>query len=444
MTVLIVGGGAREHALVAALAADASVDQVVCAPGNAGIARDAATRVVPAAVSDPAALLALAEAEAADFTVVGPELPLANGVADAFAAAGRLLFGPTRAAARLESSKSFAKAFMARHGIPTARFEVCTDERQALEAVGGDRFGFPVVVKADGLAAGKGVTVAADRAAAEAAVRDAMVARRFGDAGTTVVIEECLTGPEVSYFVVSDGRRGLALPAAQDHKRIFDGDAGPNTGGMGAFAPSPIFSAEIEARVMREIVTPAIDGLRAEGCEYRGVLYVGLMLAADGPKVIEFNVRFGDPEAQVILPMIEGGLAPVLLAAARGDLGDAGWRVTSDPHVGVVMASGGYPGAYATGLPIRGLDTAAAVPGVHVVHAGTRLEGDRVVTSGGRVLTVVARAASFPEAIARAYDAVGRIAFEGSHVRTDIGQKAVAAEAGRGRRANHAGQEQHG
>ena len=444
MTVLVVGGGAREHALVTALAADPLVDRVVCAPGNAGIAGEAATRVVPANVADPAALLALAEEEAADFTVVGPELPLANGIADAFAAAGRLLFGPSRAAARLESSKAFAKAFMARHGIPTAGFAVCADERQALAAVAGDRFGFPVVVKADGLAAGKGVTVAADRTAAEAAVREAMVARRFGDAGTTVVIEECLSGPEVSYFVISDGRRGLALPAAQDHKRIFDGDAGPNTGGMGAFAPSPIFSPELEARVMREIVTPTIDGLRAEGCEYRGVLYVGLMLAADGPKVIEFNVRFGDPEAQVVLPMVERGFASVLLAAARGDLGDAGWQVTSDPHVGVVMASGGYPGSYATGLPVHGLEAAAAVPGVRVVHAGTRLRGDRVVTSGGRVLTVVARAASFPQAIGRAYEAVGRIAFEGSHVRTDIGQKAVAAAAGSGGRTNHGGREQHG
>ena len=427
MKVLVVGSGAREHALVRALATGGVADQVVCAPGNAGIALAPATRVVPVDVSNPAALLALAAAEGAELTVVGPESPLARGVADVFADAGRLLFGPTRSAAALESSKAFAKAFMARHGVPTARFETCTDERQALAAVGGDRFGFPVVVKADGLAAGKGVTVAADRGAAEAAVRDAMIVRRFGDAGATVVIEECLTGPEVSCFVVSDGRRCLALPAAQDHKRAFDGDAGPNTGGMGAFAPSPIFSAEIEARVMREIVTPVIDGMRAEGREYRGVLYVGLMLTADGPQVIEFNVRFGDPEAQVILPMVESGLAPVLFAAARGNLGDAGWRITPDPHVGVVMASGGYPGPYETGLPIRGLEDAAAAPGVHLAHAGTALEGGRVVTSGGRVLTVVARGGSYRQAVARAYDAVGRISFEGSHVRSDIGHKALAA-----------------
>ena len=433
MTVLVVGSGAREHALVRALAADVTVGRVVCAPGNAGIAAEAATRVIPVDVSDPEALLALAAAEGADLTVVGPELPLARGVADVFAAAGRLLFGPTRAAAALESSKAFAKAFMARHGIPTARFEVCTDVRRALEAVGGDRFGFPVVVKADGLAAGKGVTVAADREAAEAAVNDAMVARRFGDAGATVVVEECLTGPEVSYFVISDGRRGLALPAAQDHKRVFDGDAGPNTGGMGAFGPSPLLGPDLEARVMRDVVTPVLDGMRAEGREYRGVLYAGLMLTRDGPQVIEFNVRFGDPEAQVLLPMVDGGLAPVLFGAARGDLGDAAWRVTPDPHVGVVMASGGYPGSYETGRPISGFDAAAAVPGVHVAHAGTAMQDGGIVTSGGRVLTVVAHGNSYEQAIARAYDAVGRIAFEGSHVRTDIGRKALAAaDAGRG------------
>ena len=425
MNVLVIGSGGREHALVRALEADVAVDRIVCAPGNAGIAAGAAT-CVPVNLSDPAALLALAAAQGAELTVVGPELPLARGVADVFAGAGRPLFGPTRAAAALESSKAFAKAFMARHGIPTARCEVCTDERQALEAVRGDRFGFPVVVKADGLAAGKGVTVAAERDAAEAAVRDAMVARRFGDAGATVVIEECLQGPEVSCFVISDGRRCLALPAAQDHKRAFDGDEGPNTGGMGAFGPSPLVDPDLEARVMRTIVAPALEGMRTEGREYRGVLYVGLMLTRNGPQVIEFNVRFGDPEAQVILPMVEGGLARVLLGAARGRLPDTGWRVTSDPHVGVVLASGGYPGRYATGRPISGLDDAAAVHGVHIAHAGTTIEDGSIVTSGGRVLTVVARGQSYEQAIARAYDAVGRISFEGMHVRTDIGQKALA------------------
>ena len=427
MKLLVIGSGAREHALVGKLAVEPSVDEVVCAPGNAGISCEPATRCVPVDVGDPGALLDLAASESVDLTVVGPELPLARGVADVFAAEGRSLFGPSRVAAQLESSKSFAKAFMARHGVPTARSRVCDTERDALDAVSGDAFGFPVVVKADGLAAGKGVTVAADRAAAETAIHEAMVDRRFGDAGAQVVIEECLAGPEVSYFVVADGRRGLALPSSQDHKRVFDGDAGPNTGGMGAFAPSPLLTAALEQQVMREIVTPTIDGLRSEGHEYRGVLYVGLMLTAAGPKVIEFNVRFGDPEAQVVLPMLDSELAPVLLAAANGDLGDAAWRVTTDPHVGVVMASGGYPGPYATGVRVDGLDDAASVPGVRINHAGTAQRDGAIVTAGGRVLTVVGRGSSYAQAIARAYDAVGRISFDGCYVRTDIGQKALVA-----------------
>lgn len=427
MKLLVVGSGAREHALVSKLAAESGVDGVVCAPGNTGISREPATRCVPVDVGDPRAVLDLAASESVDLTVVGPELPLARGVADVFTDAGRPLFGPSRAAARLESSKSFAKTFMTRHGVPTARYRLCDTEHDALDAVSGEAFGFPVVVKADGLAAGKGVTVALDRAAAETAVHDAMVARRFGDAGAQVVVEECLAGPEVSYFVVADGRRALALPSSQDHKRVFNGDAGPNTGGMGAFAPSPLFTAALEQQVMRQIVTPTIDGLRADGHEYRGVLYVGLMLTAAGPKVIEFNVRFGDPEAQVVLPMLDSDLAPVLLAAANGDLGDAAWRVSTDPHVGVVMASGGYPGAYATGVLIEGLDDAASVPGVRINHAGTAQRGGAIVTAGGRVLTVVGRGRSYEEAIARTYDAVGRISFDASHVRTDIGKKALAA-----------------
>ena len=428
----MIGGGAREHAIVGALARDADCGEILCAPGNAGIAAEPNTRCVPADAADPRALVALAEAEGVDFTIVGPELPLARGVADAFAAAGRAIFGPSRAAARLESSKAFAKAFMARHGIPTARHVVCASERDAGDAVSGDRFGFPVVVKADGLAAGKGVTVAADREAALAAVGEAMVARRFGDAGDRVVIEECLTGPEVSFFVVSDGRRALPLPAAQDYKRAFDGDEGPNTGGMGAFAPTPLLTPALEREVLRDIVTPAIEGMRADGCEYRGVLYVGLMLTDAGPKVIEFNVRLGDPETQVVLPMIESGLAAVLRAAAQGRLPDAGWRLTADPHVGVVVASGGYPGRYASGRTIEGLDAAAAVPGVRVVHAGTARRDGAVVTAGGRVLTVVARGRTFPQAIARAYEAVDRISFDGSFSRTDIGRAALAAEAAAG------------
>jgi len=429
LNLLVVGGGAREHALVSALRDDPDVGRVVCAPGNAGIAREPGVRTAPVDTSDPARILALAESVGAHLTVVGPEQPLADGAADMFAEAGRLLFGPSRAASRLESSKAFAKAFMERRGIPTARFVVCPDEASALDAVRGDRFGFPVVVKADGLAAGKGVTVAPDRATAEAAVRAAMIDRRFGAAGTTLVIEECLTGPEVSCFVVCDGWRGLTLPSAQDHKRAYDGDAGPNTGGMGAFAPSPLVGPELAARIEQEIVAPTIDGLREEGCEYRGVLYAGLMLTDDGPKVIEFNVRFGDPEAQVVLPMVKSGLARVLRAAAAGDLGDADWRLAVSPHVGVVMASGGYPGSYRKGLPITGLVEAAARPDVRIFHAGTGMdEAGNIVTNGGRVLTVVGRGSHWKEAVDRAYDAAALIRFDGSHARTDIGRRVVALE----------------
>ena len=419
MKVLVVGGGGREHALAWKLRAEPGVEEVVCAPGNAGIGG----RTVAVDAGDPAAVLALAVEEGVDFTVVGPELPLANGVADRFADAGRPLFGPVQAAARLESSKAFAKEFMARHQIPTAAFRICQTQADALSAC--EQFGFPVVVKADGLAAGKGVTVATDHDAAALAIDDAIVARRFGEAGARLVIEECLTGPEVSLFVLCDGTQGLVLPSAQDHKRAFDDDEGPNTGGMGAFAPSPIFSPALAERVTREVVTPVLDGLRAEGTEYRGVLYVGLMLTPDGPQVIEFNVRFGDPEAQVVLPMIETELAPVLLAAAQGDLSRSTWRVTDDPHVGVVIASGGYPGAYETGFPIGGLAEAAAVPGVVVFHAGSALRDRAVVTSGGRVLTVVARGTTFEDAIAHAYEAVGRISFSHAYHRTDIGRKAI-------------------
>ena len=419
MKVLVVGGGGREHALAWKLRAEPGVEEVVCAPGNAGIGG----RTVAVDAGDPAAVLALAVEEGVDFTVVGPELPLASGVADRFADAGRPLFGPVQAAARLESSKAFAKEFMARHQIPTAAFRICQTQADALSAC--EQFGFPVVVKADGLAAGKGVTVATDRDVAALAIDDAIVARRFGEAGARLVSEECLTGPEVSLFVLCDGTQGLVLPSAQDHKRAFDDDEGPNTGGMGAFAPSPIFSPALAERVTREDVTPVLEGLRAEGTEYRGVLYVGLMLTPDGPQVIEFNVRFGDPEAQVVLPMIETELAPVLLAAAQGDLSRSTWRVTDDPHVGVVIASGGYPGAYETGFPIGGLAEAAAVPGVVVFHAGSALRDRAVVTSGGRVLTVVARGTTFEDAIAHAYEAVGRISFPHAYHRTDIGRKAI-------------------
>ena len=424
MKVLVVGSGAREHALTWKLGRESAVREVICVPGNAGTGPTASARSLD--VSDPAALLAYAEAEAVDLTVVGPELPLARGVRDLFEARGRCLFGPSRFAARLESSKAFAKEFMARHAVPTARFRVCRRADEALTAVAGPEFGFPVVIKADGLAAGKGVTVAPDRSAAERAVREAMLDRRFGDAGQCVVIEEHLAGAEASFFAVCDGGRAIGLPVAQDHKRAYDDDEGPNTGGMGAFAPSPLMTPELDRRIRLEIVDPVLEGMRGVGHPFRGFLYVGLMLTAEGPKVIEFNVRLGDPEAQVVLPMITGELAPVLEAAARGELNGFACEHVNDPHVGVVLASGGYPGRYDTGLAIAGIEAASALEDVLVFHAGTSVRDGSVVTAGGRVLTVVGRGRDFPEAIARAYAAEARITFAGKQVRSDIGRKALA------------------
>ena len=423
MKILVVGSGAREHALAWKLGREPGVREVVCAPGNAGTGQVA--RPHPLDVSDPAAVLALAAAEGVDLTVVGPELPLALGIQDLFTANDRLLFGPSRVAAQLESSKAFAKDFMARHGVPTARFRVCERADDALAAVAGPEFGFPVVIKADGLAAGKGVTVAPDRVVAEEAVRAAMLDHRFGEAGARVVIEECLVGEEASFFAICDGREALGLPTAQDHKRAFDGDAGPNTGGMGAFAPSPLVTPDVERVVRQEVVRPVLDGLVREGHPYRGFLYVGLMITPDGPRVIEFNVRLGDPEAQVVLPMVRDDLAPVLEAAARGALGTLSCDQTREPHVGVVLASGGYPGAYETGAPIAGLDDAAALEGVLVFHAGTAERNGAVVTAGGRVLTVVGRGVDFAEAIERAYAAQALITFAGKQIRTDIGRRAL-------------------
>jgi phosphoribosylamine--glycine ligase len=423
MRVLVLGSGAREHALAARLAAEPDTAAVLAAPGNPGIARVA--RLARVDLQNPDAMLELASREAIDLTIVGPELPLSVGVADRFAAAGARLFGPTRAAARLESSKAFAKAFMARHGVPTARFRVCDDETSALDAVRSGEFGYPVVLKADGLAAGKGVVIAADRAEAETAVRAAMRDRRFGAAGDRLVIEECLTGPEVSFFAISDGTRAIPIGTAQDHKRIFDGDRGPNTGGMGAFAPSPLLDAALEARVVAEIVDPVVRGMAAEGSPFRGFLYAGLMLTADGPKVIEFNVRFGDPEAQVVLPLIDEPLLPLLSAAAQGRLTADRCRLGADRYVGVVIASRGYPESSEPGRPIEGIEEAERLADVTVYHAGTAMRDGRLVTAGGRVLTVVGRGASYADAIARAYDGVSRIRFDGMQYRRDIGQKAL-------------------
>lgn len=386
--------------------------------------------------ADPEAALALATSLSADLTVVGPEAPLAAGIADRFEGAGRRIFGPSAAAARLETSKAFAKDFMARHRVPTARYRVCGSADEAFAAVRHGEFD-RVVVKADGLAAGKGVVVAQDRAEAEAAIRAAMVDRAFGEAGTRLVLEECLSGPEVSFFVVADGEHFTPLVTAQDHKRIFDDDRGPNTGGMGAFAPSPIVGPELKAAIEREVVAPVLEGLAREGTPFRGFLYCGLMLTDDGPKVIEFNVRFGDPEAQVVLPLIERPLAPLLMAAAEGRLGEhVGNRPSTlfgapqragNRAVGVVLAARGYPGDVETGQPIEGLDHLAhEYPDVLAFFAGVKASGNALVTSGGRVMTLVARDASYEAAIARVYDAVSRVRFAGMQYRRDIGRKAVS------------------
>ena len=421
MKLLVIGSGAREHAMAWKLSGEKGVTAVVCAPGNPGMA--AVAPCVPADVGSPAELLAVAAREQIDLTVVGPELPLSRGVVDAFAAEGRAIVGPSQAAAALESSKAFAKAFMARHRIPTAGFTVCESAGAALDLLASGATGYPVVLKADGLAAGKGVVIADDRAAAETAIRSMMVDRVFGDAGSRVVVEECLVGPEASYFVLADGEAFVTLGSAQDHKRIFDGDRGPNTGGMGAFAPSPSLTPELEARVLDEIVRPTLHGMRAEGVPYRGFLYVGLMLTAGGPKVIEFNVRLGDPEAQVILPMLDEDLSWLLGEAATGALPSRPARFRPEPHVCVVLAARGYPESPEKGAVISGLGDAAARPGTLVFHAGTARRGRDLVAAGGRVLTVVGRGATHAEAIETAYAGVSQISFDGMQFRRDIGRK---------------------
>jgi phosphoribosylamine--glycine ligase len=422
MKVLVVGSGGREHALAWKLGSEAGVSQVICAPGNAGIAADA--RCFPIAATDSAGLLDLARDEQVDLTVVGPEAPLAQGLVDIFNSEGLAIFGPTREAARLETSKAFAKHLMALAGVPTARYRVAASPDEAYAAIA--ELGGRVALKADGLAAGKGVIVAGTVDEARAAVDALMVHRKVGDAGRTLVVEERLEGPEVSFFAIADGDRAWPLMSAQDHKRAYDEDEGPNTGGMGAFSPTRLVSPEMEARILREIVTPVIDAMRAEQHPFRGFLYAGLMLTADGPKVIEFNVRLGDPETQVVLPRLRAELAPVLLAAATDGLRRApDLAVSDDPHVGVVLASGGYPDHVETGIRIDGLDRAAALDDVHVFHAATRREGDHLVTSGGRVLTIVGRGADVRTAISRAYAGVDAVSFEGMHVRRDIGKKAL-------------------
>jgi phosphoribosylamine--glycine ligase len=419
--VLLVGGGGREHALAWKLAQSPRLGRMIAAPGNPGIAAHA--RCV--AVRDTAIeeLVALARRERPDLVVVGPEAPLALGLADRLRAAGFAVFGPSAAAARLEGSKAFAKDLMARHGIPTARFRTFRDAAAARRYC--REVGAPVVVKADGLTAGKGVTVCRTLEEAEGAVHRCFEERAFGDAGQTVVVEECLEGEEASFFALADGQAVLPLVAAQDHKTVFDDDCGPNTGGMGAYSPAPVVDGAMQERIMVEIVRPVIATMAKEGAPYTGVLYVGLMITRQGPKVVEFNCRFGDPECQVILPRLEGDLLGLLHAAATGGGLPATLAWSPRPSVCVVMASGGYPGHYETGRPITGVEAAAGLPGVTVFHAGTARVDGALVTAGGRVLGVEATGADVAAAIRTAYAGVERIHFDGAHYRRDIGHHAL-------------------
>ncbi len=423
MRVLVAGSGGREHALVWKIARSPLVEQVVAAPGNDGMAEDAVL-VPTVAAGDADGLIRVAREHGVELVVIGPEDPLAEGVADRLREAGFAVFGPSAAAARLEGSKTFAREFMARHGIPQPHFQVFTDLDAAIAAVQAD--GDPCVVKADGLAAGKGVAVCDSPAEAEAALREILADRRFGAAGDQVLIEERLVGEEASYYAISDGEQVVTLAPAQDHKRARDGDRGENTGGMGAYVPAPVVSEAVEKRVLEEIVHPTLRGMREEGAPFSGVLYVGLMIDdAGSPKVVEFNVRFGDPETQALFVQMTGDLVPLLHGAATGAL-EPQTVATEDAAVCVVLASGGYPRSYEKGKPIAGLDAAAAHEGVTVFHAGTRLEGDRFVTNGGRVLGVTARGPDVATARARAYAAADEIRFEGLHRRDDIAARALA------------------
>jgi phosphoribosylamine--glycine ligase len=425
LKLLLVGGGGREHALAWKLAQSAGVAEVLVAPGNAGTAGEAKCRNIAVAADDIAGLLALARRENVGFTVVGPEAPLAAGLVDAFAAAGLRIFGPTRAAAQVEASKAFAKDFLARHAIPTAGYRVFEEPQGALAYV--EQRGAPIVVKADGLAAGKGVVVAQSLDEARQAVRE-MFCGSLGHAGARVVIEDFLEGEEASYIVVAAGTRYVPLASAQDHKRIFDGDRGPNTGGMGAYSPAPVVTPAVDARVRAEVIEPTLSGLAAEGRPFTGFLYAGLMIAPDGaPRVIEFNARLGDPEAEPILLRLDSDLLALLAAAVDGDPGRAPPRWKPQAAVGVVMAAAGYPGAIRTGDAIGGLN-GAFDPRVKVFHAGTALAGGEVATSGGRVLCVCALGGDVRAAQAQAYAAVSKIRWSGMQFRSDIGYRAILRE----------------
>lgn len=420
LKVLVIGGGGREHALAWKLAQSALVEKVFVAPGNAGTA--VAFENVPIADGDLDGLLAFAVENEIGLTVVGPEVPLANGIVDKFQAAGLTIFGPTQAAAQLESSKAFAKAFMAERGIPTAKAAIFTDYGLAMEALPGFVSADGVVIKASGLAAGKGVIVCDTQAEAEVALQEIMYAKAFGAAGDEVLIEERMSGPELSLLVLTDGQTAVPLLPSRDHKRAYDNDEGPNTGGMGAFGPPVDVDQVLVDEIMSTVVGPTIEGMAAQGMPYVGVLYAGLMLTEAGPKVIEFNCRFGDPETQVVLPMLAGDLAEMMLACVNGRLQPELVKQHKGACATIVMAAPGYPGSYPKGLPIAGLDS---VPDdVIVFHAGTKLADEQVVTSGGRVLAVSARGENLETAVARAYNGVAHIHFEGAQFRKDIGRSA--------------------
>jgi phosphoribosylamine---glycine ligase len=423
MNILLLGSGGREHALAWKIAASPLVDRFYCAPGNAGIAREA--QCVAVDMSDHAAVIAFCRANAIDFVVVGPEAPLVAGIADDLEAAGFKTFGPSRAAARLEGSKGFTKDLCKANSIPTAAYERFNAAQPAKSYARRQRA--PIVVKADGLAAGKGVIIAQDTAEAEAAI-DMMFSGGLGTAGAEVVIEEFLDGEEASFFALCDGDNAIALATAQDHTRVGDGDTGPNTGGMGAYSPAPVMTPEMIARTMDEIVRPTLRAMKALGAPFKGVLFAGLMITADGPKLIEFNARFGDPETQVMMVRLMSDLVPALVAARDGQLKSFDLRWYPDAALTVVMAAKGYPGPYARGSAIEGLDAAAQVEGVEVFHAGTKAESGKIVANGGRVLNVTARGKSVAEAQARAYAAIERIQWPDGFCRRDIGWQAIKRE----------------
>jgi phosphoribosylamine--glycine ligase len=424
MKILVIGNGGREHALAWKLKQSPRVDEVIVAPGNAGTARERGVRNADVAVTDLDGLLKLAKDEKIGLTVVGPEVPLVAGVVDKFRAAGLRIFGPRAVAAQLEGSKAFAKDFLLRHNIPTARYAVFTELDPALAHV--RRHGAPIVIKADGLAAGKGVVVALTQADAELALHDMLGAHAFGDASARVVIEEFLDGEEASYIVMSDGSHALPMASSQDHKRRDEGDLGPNTGGMGAYSPAPVVTPEVERRILKDVIEPTLHGMAAEGAPFIGFLYAGLMIdKAGNPKVIEFNVRFGDPETQPIMLRLKSDLVDLIEAALDGELHHTRAQWDPRPSLGVVMAAAGYPGKVRSGDAIGGLDSELG-PDAKVFHAGTRLDADgRVLTAGGRVLTVCALGADIAAARERAYAAVEKLRFDGAFCRRDIAHKAL-------------------